>query len=237
MLFFRIKQKLKRCFQNLSFDDFKKISYSQCGEDLIVSFIFNRLGILNPNYIDIGAHHPYKLSNTAFFYESGSRGINIEPDPELFVAFTKHRKEDVNLNIGISDSNSEKDFYVISSSTLNTFSRKDAENYRKEGNYTIKEVKTIPVRTLASILNEKFSGKFPQFLSLDAEGIDELVIRSIDFEKNYPIVICVETISFSTSGHGIKNEKLIKYIINKGYLNYADTYINTIFVREKFWKL
>lgn len=80
MLFFRIKQKLKRCFQNLSFDDFKKISYSQCGEDLIVSFIFNRLGILNPNYIDIGAHHPYKLSNTAFFYESGSRGINIEPD-------------------------------------------------------------------------------------------------------------------------------------------------------------
>lgn len=215
---------------------FEKTSYAQCGEDIIVSFIFKRLGFLKPSYIDIGAHHPFKINNTALFYKSGARGINIEPDPVLFEAFIKDRKEDVNINIGIGDTNSVEDFYIISSSTLNTFSKEEAENYSKEGNYKIKEVKQIQVKTLSTVLAEHFNGKFPQFLSLDAEGIDELVIKSIDFETNYPLVICVETISFSTSGHGKKNTTLIDYISSKGYLVYADTYINTIFVREELWR-
>ncbi|MFM7886227.1 MAG: glycosyltransferase family 2 protein, partial [Pseudanabaena sp.] len=56
-----------------------KMSYSQCGEDLIIQFIFSSLGISKPSYIDIGAYDAHKLSNTAVFYEQGSRGINIEP--------------------------------------------------------------------------------------------------------------------------------------------------------------
>ncbi|MDG5492247.1 FkbM family methyltransferase [Psychroserpens sp. SPM9] len=232
-----MKSKIKSVLKSFKAKaSYEKVSYSQCGEDLIIGFVFKRLGISKPTYIDIGAHHPFKISNTALFYKSGARGINIEPDPVLFEAFIEHRKEDVNINIGIGDTNSEEDFYIISSSTLNTFSKTDAENYSKEGNYKIKEVKKIQVKTLPTVLNENFNGEFPQFLSLDAEGIDELVIKSIDFEKNYPLVICVETISFSTSGQGVKNQSLIDYIASKGYLIYADTYINTIFVRESLWR-
>ena len=100
----------------------------------------------------------------------------------------------------------------------------------------IKSVEKINVRALSNVLNEFSNGIFPQFLSLDAEGIDELIIKQIDFDKNFPIVICIETISFSTSGNGVKNIELIKLIESKGYINYADTNINTIFVREIFWK-
>jgi FkbM family methyltransferase len=236
MLLNKIQGRLISKFSNAFNSNYKKISFSQCGEDLIVKFIFDNLGIYKPTYIDIGAHHPYFISNTALFYQIGSRGINIEPDPILFKEFLKFRKEDKNLNIGIVNSDTEMDFYIISTPTLNTFSKEEAEKYSKEGNYVIKSVEKINVRTLSNILNEFSNGIFPQFLSLDAEGVDEIIIKQIDFDKNFPIVICIETISFSTTGNGIKNIELIKYIESKGYIVYADTNINTIFVKKCFWK-
>jgi hypothetical protein len=59
----------------------RKVSYSQCGEDIIINFILTCLKIDKPTYMDIGAHHPFRFSNTALFYEAGCHGINIEPDP------------------------------------------------------------------------------------------------------------------------------------------------------------
>jgi FkbM family methyltransferase len=232
----KIKNKLITRLLSSVDDKYIKISFSQCGEDLIVKFIFDYLGINHPTYIDIGAHHPYYISNTALFYKNGCRGFNIEPDPTLFKEFLKYRKEDTNLNIGISDTNCELDFYIISTPTLNTFSKEEANKYTQEGNYKIKRVENIKVKTLKNVIDEYSKGVFPQYLSIDAEGVDEIIIKEIDFKNNYPIVICIETISFSTSGNGIKNTKLIEYIENKGYILYADTNINTIFVRKSVWQ-
>lgn len=229
------KEKIN-CLTREQNTQYKQTSYSQCGEDLIVKFIFDCLKIKNPTYLDIGAHHPYYISNTALFYENGSTGINIEPDPLLFKEFLKERPRDVNLNIGVNDQNSELDFYIISSPTLNTFSKHEAENYSKEGDYHIVDTKKVLVKTLDAILKEVGDDRLPQFLTIDAEGVDDIIIRSIDFQTNYPIVICIETISFSTSGNGFKNDALIEFIKSKGYFMYADTYINTIFVRESIWK-
>lgn len=216
-------------------DKWKK-SFSQTGEDLIVKSIFDNIGIKKPGYIDIGAHNPFYLSNTALFYENGSRGINIEPDPFLFKEFPVHRKEDKNLNVGVSNCEDELDFYIISSPTLNTFSKEEADKYSKEGNYSVQSIKKVKVTTLDNILKTNNNGVFPEFLNIDAEGVDEIILKEIDYEKNFPIVICVETISFSTSGNGIKNGSLIKFLEDKGYLVFADTYINTIFVRENVWR-
>jgi FkbM family methyltransferase len=214
---------------------FKK-SYSQSGEDLIAKYILDVLGIYQPSYLDIGAHQPFYLNNTALFYENGSRGINIEPDPTLFKAFVKHRKEDVNLNIGISDHQSVLDFFVINDPVLNTFSREEAENYRKQGNYQIVEEKKIAVDTIESVLERYWKGKFPDFLTIDAEGVDEVVLKSADFSSNFPLVICIETISFSNYGMGKKNLELIEFVKSLGYLLYADTNINSIFVRRERWE-
>lgn len=213
-----------------------KISYSQTGEDLIIKFIFDNIGVTKPSYLDIGAHHPFYLSNTALFYENGSTGINVEPDPDLFEAFSKYRKKDININIGIGDHKGTADFYIISSPTLNTFSKEEAEGYINQGGYHITNVIKVPVNSLKNIIDQNNEGEFPQFLNVDAEGVDELIIKSIDYAHKYPLVMCIETISFSTSGNGVKNRALINFIKNNGYMMYADTYINTIFVREDIWR-
>ena len=232
---FKIYKKLKHKIFHNEKKEFRRSSYSQNGEDLIIKFIFQALNINNPSYIDIGAHHPWNISNTALFYNSGSRGINIEPNPSLFLNFQKFRKDDINLNIGIGDQEMELDFHIISAPTLSTFSSKEAEKYLKEGNYYIKEVKKIRVRNFQDVIDEHNKGLFPHFLNIDAEGVDELIIKSLNFKENFPIVICIETLSFSTKGNGKKNKDIIDFIIEKGYLLYADTYINSIFVKEELW--
>lgn len=232
---YRIKKYIENLIYPVQNNQFEKISYSQSGEDLIVEFIFNQLGINKPSYLDVGAHDPFYLSNTAIFYKKGCRGINIEPDFELYNNFTSIRTEDLNLNIGIGDSSDELDFFIMNVPTLNTFSAEQVELYKNEGNYFTKNIKKVKIETINKILTKYNKGIFPDFLSLDAEGVDEIVIKSIDF-SNKPIVICVETLSFSSSGNGIKNNDLINFIKQRGYILYADTYINSIFVSENSWK-
>lgn len=216
---------------------YAKKSFSQCGEDIIINHIFQQLNIEKPSYIDIGAHHPYYLNNTAFFYLKGSTGINIEPDPTLFAEFEKSRVKDINLNVGIGIKNSECDFYIMSEPTLNTFVKAEAEKANIENPlYTIKDVKLLEIKTLQYVLDTYNNAQFPDFLSLDVEGLDEVIISNINFEIYKPKVICVETISFSNNGNGIKNTKIIELLESKGYMVYADTNINTIFVDAKLWK-
>lgn len=226
---------MKFTFQKYAKRNFSRISYSQCGEDLIVRYIFNTLGISKPSYIDVGAHHPYYLNNTALFYENGSRGINIEPDITLVEAFYKTRKRDINLNIGIGKEGGYLDFYNMNVATLNTFSKEEAEKFQKEGNYYIKEIRKVPVENFKGILEKYNNNEYPDFLTIDAEGIDEEIIKSIDYEIDPPIVICIETISFSEKGQGVKDRDIISFLESKGYITYADTYINTIFVRKDKW--
>ena len=48
-------------------------TYAQGGEDLVLLNIFARLGIARPTWLDIGAHHPWRISNTALLYARGWR--------------------------------------------------------------------------------------------------------------------------------------------------------------------
>lgn len=214
----------------------KHISYAQSGEDLIMSFIFNHLRIEKPSYLDIGAHHPFWLSNTAYFYKKGCRGINIEPNPLLIKQFYKHRKNDINLNIGVSDRNDKLLFNIMSAPTMSTFSLDEAKRLERETSFRIIDQKNIEVKHIQNILENYNSGLFPDFLSLDVEGLEEVILNSIDFENNYPKVICLETISYSEKNDEKKEAGLIDFLIKKGYFVYGDTYINTIFVKETIWK-
>ena len=213
-----------------------KHSYAQSGEDIIVKYIFEALSLERPTYIDIGAHHPSYLNNTALLYNAESRGINIEPDPHLFKRFKIERPEDINLNIGVSNVEGQADFYIMSAKTLNTFSKTEAENYEHEGDYIIEDIVQIDTKPIQNIIEEYADGVFPDFLSIDVEGLEESILRSIAYDKSSPTVICAETISFSEKGRGKKQTAVIEFLKAKDYLVYADTNINTIFVKRRLWE-
>ncbi len=123
----------------------------------------------------------------------------------------------------------------MSTPTLNTFVREEAESLTLQGSYKVKSVTKIKVETIATIIESYCKSEFPDFLSVDVEGLDLRIIQSINFNQHRPTVICAETLSFSESGNGKKNKDLIGYLRKAGYILYADTNINTIFVSEDKW--
>lgn len=215
-----------------------KISYSQCGEDLIMAHVFHSLGIKDPFYVDIGAHHPKYLNNTYYFHRKGAHGVNIEPDPELFRRFQRQRPKDLNLNFGVTDRpGAEKaQLHIFNHPTLNTFSREEAERIARDPKFKIVKKVSIPIININDVLDRHCSGKQIHILSVDVEGLDEQIMRGLDFDRHKPLVICLETISYSDTGQGVKNEALIDFIKGHGYMLYADTNINSIFVLEHIWK-
>jgi len=226
-----IKEKIKSFYPAALYS---KKSFSQCGEDIIIDFIFNvMLKIKIPSYIDIGAHHPFYLSNTYYFYLKGSKGICIEPDPYLFRSIKKQRPNDICLNVGIGTDNSkEADFYIMSMKTLNTFSAKEATRYVNECNQKIEKKIKMKLVSINDVISQKFNAA-PNFISLDVEGMDFEILKSFDFDKFRPEVFCIETLTYTENKTAAKIMPIIDLMKSKNYFVYADTNINTIFVDKK----
>lgn len=213
---------------------FEKYSYSQCGEDLIIDYIFKLRDIHTPNYLDIGANHPYFLNNTAIFYKRGCRGINIEANPDLLELLKKERPQDLNINIGVGIKNEILDFYVMEDNTLSTFSKDEANTLQKAGK-KMKEIVKIEVKEINCILEEYFLNSEIDLLTIDIEGLDFEILKNINYTKFSPKIICVEAADYSPIGAGPRRDSLIKLLENQNYYEYACTNLNAIMVRKDFW--
>lgn len=215
--------------------DNSAVSYSQCGEDLILQYLFTWLKIAPVSYLDIGAHHPTHLSNTYLFYQKGGRGVCVEPDSALFGAFQKVRPRDALLNCGVGTQSEEADFFVMSNSTLNTFSKAEAERYQSYGGQRIMKTIRVRLETVNDIIRQNFD-RAPNLVSLDVEGLDYRILQNFDFRAHRPEAFCVETLSYTEDKSERKLTEIIELMQANGYLTYADTYINTLFVDAAAWK-
>lgn len=211
-----------------------RLSFSQWSEDIIVQGIFRLKGIKTPSYLDIGCNHPFYISNTALFYLNGSTGINIDANPLLIYKFENTRPKDINLNIGVSDSDEELDFYMMKDNTLSTFSEDEFKIMKSKG-IELLEIKRVKLKSISNIVNTYSGGIFPDFLSIDVEGLDFQILKSIDFDKSFPKVICVEAAEFSPTGCGKRKTELIDFLTYKGYFEFANTNLNAIMVKNEFW--
>jgi FkbM family methyltransferase len=214
----------------------RKTSYSQSGEDLIIDYLFKILKIKKPSYLDIGAFQPVKLSNTYLFYRQGGRGVCVEPDPILCDKFQKKRDRDVCLNIGIGlDARDKADFFVMSSQTLNTFSRVDALKLEETSTQKIKQVYQIDLKPVDWVTGRYFNDEPLDLVSIDTEGMELDILKSWNFDRCRPAVFCVETLSYEETKDGKKDSLVADLLREKGYLLYADTHTNSIFVDAARW--
>src|SRR5699024_7019152 len=148
-------------------------SYSQEGEDMVLRSFYEDKKHYKGFYVDIGAHHPFRFSNTMYFYKKGWRGINVEANPKALKLFKVFRKRDVNLNVGISGDKQVLSFYCFNESALNGFSKEVSYERNNKNNYKI--IDTIEVQTypLAAILAQYLpDNQKIDFLTIDAEGLD-----------------------------------------------------------------
>ena len=217
-----------------------QISYSQFGEDLIFSLFFAHNEIANPSYLDIGANEPRYISNTFYFYERGSRGVLIEPNPFLYGKLKKQRPNDISLNTGIGFTDiKEADFFLFPNyaNGLSTFSEKEARHWEEVGmkgmgKIPIEKIIKMPLVPINTILEKYFSKKTPDFISLDVEGLDLEILQTIDFTKYRPFLICVETMMYDENQKGYKTNDFTEFMKSKNYSVYADTRVNTIYCKN-----
>lgn len=213
---------------------YPKVSYSQCGEDLIIDFLLKDMGLGRITYVDIGAHDPISMNNTYKFYRRGGKGVCIDPNPIIYVRLKRHRKRDICLNAGVSETAVEKaDFYILKSDTLSTFSKEKAEYLIKYSDEEIDEVVKIPILSINEVM--KILPECPNLVSIDTEGMDLSILKGIDYEEYRPQVFCIETLTYEKQQVERKIREIIDFMDACGYTIYADTHINTIFL-DRFAK-
>ena len=168
---------------------FGQYTYSQHGEDLMLMNLCRLMKLEKPSFIDLGAYHPFHISNSALLYEHGSRGINVEANPLLLDAFRQKRPEDINLWMGVGTAPGNMLFYMESdNSVLNSFKESSCEQH----NIKFKTSQWVPVITLNEIIDRYYEGKFPDILLTDIEDLDFDVLHTADFEKSKPKIILSE---------------------------------------------
>lgn len=230
-----LAQKIKRIVYRLVPPPPVPASYSQAGEDAVLRFLFEDKKVERISYLDIGTNIPDYGNNTYLFYCRGSRGVCVEADRTLIPRIRALRPQDTVLNVGVSiDGRAEAELYLFNCGGISTFDKEEADKRVASGKYKIVNVAKVPLVSINTILRDHFN-RCPDLLSLDIEGLDLSVLRSLDFER-YPIpIVCVETCTYSENHIRPKDTAIASFMLSQGYEVYADTYVNTIFVRKTWF--
>ncbi len=161
-------------------------SHADHGEDVILKMMFDVLRVDRPSYLDIGAFDPLHINNTSILYATGSRGINIEPNPKLIGEFHRHRPYDLNLCCAVGPERLEaRTLYIDENPGLSSF-------HRDHVGQLVNEIR-VPTWTLPDILIGHRKGTWPDLLTIDIEGEDHAVLEScLPPDGDRPTVVCVE---------------------------------------------
>ena len=199
------------------------VSHADHGEDVILRVIFDMLGIEHPSYLDIGAFDPYHINNTAALYASGSRGINVEANPNLIGAFIKHRPEDINIACAVGPERVEaRRLYLDDNPGLSSF--------HKGHVLEPKGFIDVATWTIPDILIGHRDGKWPDLLSIDIEGEDIAVLDScLPSSGDRPKVVVVEFLRL-TQDYSAQWRELMR---DRDYRLFFRTRSNMIWVTEE----
>lgn len=224
------------------FDFLNKRTNSQSGEDAILAYVLARLKLPfeSCRYLDLGANHPVKGSNTNFFYQRGSSGVLVEANPDLIPDLEKLREGDVILNRCIdSRDGASLHFYIMSDDGLSTPNKEQVEEIQnKNPEVIIKREVDIESITVNHIMETYFNNRAPEILSIDIEGKDLEILQSIDFQKYRPLLVVIEMIDYEAEDISYKkNMDIYNYMIQQDYHEYAFTGINSIFIDKKSKRL
>jgi FkbM family methyltransferase len=202
--------------------------YGQDGEDLILNRLLE--GQTIGFYVDVGAHHPVRFSNTYLFYQRGWRGINIDAMPGSMKKFKKVRSRDINIECGVAGTVGKLMYHQFNEPALNTFDVNEAEHKNKPP-YQMTGTVEVAVERLDALLARYLpSGQQIDFLSVDVEGKDEEVLRSNDWSRYRPRFILAETLRTDMLDMG--KCPVVQFLRSVGYKPVGKAYNTSFFALE-----
>ncbi len=192
------------------------VSWAQAKEDIYLLRALHgvRHDVDNAFYIDVGANDPEYDSVTKLFYDCGWHGVNVEPSPTWYRRLVEQRPRDINIQAAVSDNPGELTFYDHAAGGLGTLVESIAASHRAEHQVAL-EALSVKAITLTEIC-EKYAPENIHFLKVDVEGAEGAVLRSMDFRRFRPWVLCVEShvpLKVDLQTHGEWNQ----YLIDSGY--------------------
>ena len=193
--------------------------YSQYQQDkYLEQNVFH--GYKNGFFMDIGAHDGVSLNNTLYFEKQNNwTGVNVEPIKNVYDKLVENRPSSINLNCAVSDIDGTAQFYcntgyteMLSGLKSNYderhFERLNRENHENNSITQVIDVETKRVETICDIHNIKQI----HYLSIDVEGAEFSVIKSINFNK-----VVIDVIEFENNYDDI-NLPIIQYLESKNFV-------------------
>ena len=187
------------------------------GEDKFINDYFKKK--TNGVYIDVGCYHPLDGNNTHLLFKKGWNGINIDINFFSISLFNFLRKNDINIHSGISNKkNNLTMYYRKEINMLNTLDNKLANMHFRNGY----KKRKVSVNTLNFFIKKNYKKlKKIDFLNIDVEGSEINVLRSLDFNRYKPQLICIEIHNtknlYDIKYNYLKSNPIYKYLINKKY--------------------
>jgi len=231
------KPVLKRIFWGRQipqrYEEWKHVSFSwsQFGEDLIVQSALQKLNLLSQPmvYVDVGAFHPVKYSNTLLLQKMGWRGINVDPNPATIDLFVAERPDDLNLLCGIGPEQGQGHYHQPIKGQISAVGSLvgpgvDPTSASADHRSCVIQV---PVRRLDEILKDyQWNGRRFGLLNIDTEGTELEVLESNDLEQFRPLLISVE------ENHP-DHSKIDPFLTGHDYRLVAECFLTKIFVDAK----
>ncbi len=207
------------------------ISFSKSGDDIQ---LYQLLKPRNPGcYVDIGCWHPFKASNTYYFYLRNWKGICIDPNPDLNELYNTFRPTDIFINSGISETTNTLEYFRFAESSMNTFSKEFIDTHKLGDK--VKDTINVPLQPLSEILKTHLKENDRlDFFDIDVEGLDLEVLKSNDWQLYRPRFILIET---NLSLQQELTSEVCLFLEEKGYRLQAKSVIegnlgNLIFIEK-----
>jgi FkbM family methyltransferase len=138
-------------------------------------------------YVDVGANHPSRISNTYLLYREGLRGVIVEPNPELLALHRRFRPRDIAVGVGCGERPNVAKFHVHSAPVTSSF----LESAASERGAKIVRAEYVPIMPLDTIL-DSIEFENVSLLSVDTEGLDAEVLSGATETLRHTFMVCVE---------------------------------------------
>lgn len=193
-------------------------SYSQGGEDTEIMRLCGGTLPAGP-YVDVGANHPTRLSNTYLFYRLGKRGVVIEPASHLLKLYRRIRPGDITLAIACGAKPGVLEFVHAAADVLSGIATSARMPSR------VRRVEWVPVLMLDDVLESLAPGGI-FLLSIDVEGFDHEVVQGATKTLARTRFVIIEG--------DATDERLCSFLGSRGYSLKAKTVHNLIFENNLF---